>query len=133
LDVPGVATWLDATQTTQKWNMFSNPRPRGWAIEAWATTREGEEVLAIPSVARHPEDLLRLRYSRFVKLQANLAQKAGRSQRPHFAAWVCTQGDYATVELRLFTLKRPTREAYLGDPESRIAWTLHHSEPTTCP
>ncbi len=117
--IPGGQTWLKTVRAGQSWDMFSRPRPKGWALEVYGV-RDGERALLWPSAAREPSRLL---YSRTTKVQQNLSQKKGASKRQHLARLLCDQDpSLQAVELTNFALNRPRKEAYRKHPDAVIEW-----------
>ena len=110
--LPLSAAWTKATLTGQKWSLFANPRPKGWGLEVYGVGPDGERRLVMPS-ALHVEPEVQLLYSRRVKVQQNLAMKAGAGKRKHLAAWACREDpSLVSVELDVLGVKRPKMRDY---------------------
>lgn len=130
--LPFSTTWTKATLTGQKWNMFANPRPKGWGLELYGVGQDGERVLLMPS-AVHVEPEVQLLYSRTVKVQQNLAMKAGAGRRKHLAAWACREHpDVVSVELDVLGVKRPKMRDY-SDADAPFKLRVIKTVASPCP
>ena len=124
--------WTRATLTGQSWNMFSNPRPKGWGMEAFGVHEDGTRERLMVSKAR-VEPGIQLRYSRLVKVQQNAAKKGGQKTREGLADWYClNHPELVRVEIEQFHLLRPTMDAYRGNPEATVDYEVFVTREFPC-
>ncbi len=119
--VPGGGAVLSWLHLKQRWNMFSDPGPRGAFVESLGLTADGRTSHIIPSMEPPEGPFLRLSYDRMLKIHNALGnERPGSKFTRRYARWLCTQSAEPLVSAQVVkvTLKRPTMAQWRGDPDA---------------
>jgi hypothetical protein len=119
--IPGGGEVLSWLHLKQRWNMFSDPGPRGAFVESLGLTADGRTVHIVQSMEPPEGPFLRLGYDRMLKVHNALGhEKPGSKLSRRYARWLCTQSaePLASAQVVKVALKRPTMAQWRGDPNA---------------